>query len=278
MKVRMKKGILMCLGWFLLIGCLVLCYRLAGTTGNHGEGDVHVIVMKTTEDADCTLLYQDGAAVMIDTGTKEDAAHILEVMAQNGVTKLDYLILSHGDQDHIGGAAEIIEQIPVGFVVESGHERAREEIQVLNAGLKELGIPVVFPAHTQRFQAGEIKLLVYPPLEKHYNDSNNGSLAVLVQHEQVNMLFAGDALRKRSEELMLIDWPEIDLYKVAHHGRGNTATGKLFDLLAPKYGVVTAKAADQDVLDGAKRNQTEMFYTGNGDCLFVSDGKALTVQ
>ena len=91
----------------------------------------------------------------------------------------------------------------------------------------------------------------------------------------MKQLFAGDALRKRSEELLLIDWPEVDLYKVPHHGRANSATGALFDALQPHYAVVTAKSADEAVLQAAQRNHTQLFYTADGDCTFISDGSTL---
>ena len=70
----------------------------------------------------------------------------------------------------------------------------------MNDALQQAHIPVIYPTRTLRMRAGQIRFLVYPPLEKHYNDENNYSLAVLVQHGRVNELFAGDALRKRGEE------------------------------------------------------------------------------
>lgn len=266
------------MGWWLLIGGLVAVLWFVSVPGNQASGPVTVVCMQTEDDADAALLCQDGAAVLIDTGEETDADHILEVLEQYGVTKLDYLILSHPDADHIGGAMKILSKIQVERVVQPYYPKDNKRLKKLNEWLDEQGIPVIYPMRTQRLQAGGMRLLVYPPLEKNYNKSNNYSLGVLVQHKEVNLMFAGDALRKRSEELLSIDWPEISLYKVAHHGRANSASEKLFRALHPHYAVVTAGSADEVIQEVAKELGTTLYYTAEGDQVFISDGIVLTPQ
>lgn len=234
--------------------------------------------MQTHDDADATILYQQGAAVLIDTGEEEDAAAIIARLEQLGISRLDYLILSHPDADHIGGALDILQTIQVGCVVQPYGPEGNDRLSELNGWLSDHDIPVLYPTRTRRVKAGQMQLLIYPPLEKRYNDTNNYSLAVLARHGNVTMLFAGDALRQRSAELLQIDWPSIDLYKVPHHGRANRNTQALFRALHPAHAVVTSDSADRAVLDGAQECGTTLFYTALGDCIFVSDGKTLTPQ
>ena len=271
-EIARKCGVV--LGWIAFLGMLVLALWYTADQTKIAGGPVTTVCIHTKNDADSILLVQDGAAILIDAGEEVDAPHILEVLQQYGVEQLDYFILTHGDKDHVGGAARILSEVPARRVIQPYYE-AGEMVNSLNAMLKKAGIPVIYPARTLRLQAGEMRFLVYPPLEGHYTDDNNYSLAVLVEHGQVRQLFAGDALRKRSEELLLIDWPEVDLYKVPHHGRANSATGDLFDALQPQYAVVTAKSADEAVLQAAQRNHTQLFYTADGDCTFISDGSTL---
>lgn len=263
------------MGWCLFLGVLAAGLFLAARPAAQASGPVNVICIQTGNDADATLLYQQGAAVLIDTGEQEDAAGILETMTGLGIERLDYLILSHPDADHIGGAMEILRQIPAGCVVQPYCTVESELLSELNAWLAGQDIPVLYPTHTRRLKAGKLQLLVYPPLEKHYHDTNNYSLAVLARHGNVSMLFTGDAQRKRSEELLLIDWPQVDLYKVPNHGRANQNTQALFSALRPTFAVVTSKSADQAVLDAARECDTALFYTAPGDCIFVSDGHTL---
>lgn len=265
------------LGWVLFLGALAAALWYVSDRSDAGGGPVTTVCIQTRHDADSILLVQEGAAVLIDAGEESDAPHILEVLQQYGVETLDYFILTHGDKDHVGGAAQVLSQVPARRVIESYYD-AGQLVDELNTMLEQAGIPVVYPTRTLRLRAGQMRLLVYPPLEGHYSDDNNESLAILMQHGQVNQLFAGDALRKRSEELLLTDWPAVDLYKVPHHGRANSATEALFDALQPQFAVVTAGSADQAVLQAAQRSHTRLFYTSEGDCTFVSDGVSLRVQ
>lgn len=234
--------------------------------------------MKTIEDADAVLLYQGDDAVLIDTGEEQDARHILEVLHENNVDKLDYMILSHPDRDHIGGAMRILKEIPVGRVIEPYYTEENETLSVLNNWLEEQKISILYPTKTQRLKIGGMNFVVYPPLEKHYNDTNNYSLSVLVQHEKINMLFTGDALRKRSEELLYIDWPQLALYKVPHHGRANSMSAELFSVLRPTYALVTSGSADEIIIESASRMKTELIFTADGDAVFISDGSQLIME
>ena len=92
-------------------------------------------------------------------------------------------------------------------------------------------------------------------------------------HGEVNMLFPGDALRKRSLELEMVHWPQIDLYKVPHHGRANAETEVLFELLNPTYAVVTASDCDTIVKEAAQKRNTLLFYSVLEEIVFRSDGK-----
>lgn len=266
----------MVLGWGLFLGALAAILWLVADRTKAGSGPVTTVCIQTENDADSILLVQDGAAILIDAGEEVDAPHILKVLRQYNVEELDYFILTHGDQDHVGGAAQVLAEVPAKRVVQPYYE-AGETVDALNASLEQAGVPITYPTRTLRLRAGEIRFLVYPPLEGHYNDTNNYSLAILVQHGQVNQLFTGDILRKRSEELLQTDWPAVDLYKVPHHGRANSATETLFDVLQPRFAVVTAASSDKAVREAAQRNDTQLFYTAYGDCTFVSDGNTLQV-
>ena len=272
---EIRSKILAFSGWIIFLGVLMAAAFSDGFGRRDAGGPVTVICMQTIEAADAILVQDKTGAILIDAGEGQDAAHILEVLLKRGVEKLDYMILSHPDQDHIGGAMDILEQIPVGRVIEPYYTENNERLTALNSWLEEQDIPVLYPTKTRRLKAGGISFVVYPPLEKHYNDTNNYSLSVLVQHERVNMLFTGDALRKRSEELLYTDWPAIALYKVPHHGRANSVSEKLFQALQPSFAVVTGSEADEIIKKASQEAGTKLLYTAGGDVFFVSDGNSL---
>ena len=67
--------------------------------------------------ADCSLLSFDGYNVLIDTGEEDDGDEILEALHRLEIEKLDLVILTHFDKDHIGGFPEISDGIPIDKVI-----------------------------------------------------------------------------------------------------------------------------------------------------------------
>lgn len=244
------------------------------------NAEVLVSFLKTEDDADCIMISSGERAVMIDTGEARDGKQILKVMEERGIETIDYMILTHPDKDHVGGAGLILENVPVLHVVEpvySGDEEKEQRFKILNAYCQEKEIPVTCPAQDLAVSTKYLDFTVYPPQEEYYKKANNYSLAVLVSHGEVNMFFTGDALRIRTQELLGIALPEIDLYKVPHHGRANEATEEMFATVNPKYAVVTAYSAEEEVRQSCDKLGIPLFLTGEQNWEFVSDGKELRV-
>lgn len=274
----MKRKFGVFLAWIIFLGTLAAAFLSIEIPISTASEPVTVICIQTAEDADSTLLTQGSSAVLIDAGTEQDGDRILEILREQGISSLDYLILSHPDKDHIGGAMQILTTLPVGRVIQPYYTKGNEELEEINTYCEDNAISILHPNHTSRLRVGQMQILVYPPLEKNYKETNNYSLAVLVRHEKISMLFTGDALRKRSQELLYIDWPRIDLYKVPHHGRANSMTEMLFSTLHPAYAVITSNQADDSVVKAGEKEGSKLLYTLQGDCIFESDGNTLYLK
>lgn len=274
-----KIGIV--LGWGVFLSLLMTAFFAVGgrLTGIMKEKpDIKIRFLQTENDADCIIISEGERGIMIDTGEKIDAKMILHGLEQAGITTLDYLILSHPDSDHIGGALEIANNISISKVIEPNFDGKKEELQEFNTYCKENGIPIFYPTHIWRIKTDYIHLIIYPSLEKHYKDSNNYSLGILAKHGKNRMFFAGDAKRKRLEELLAMNLPEVGIYKVPHHGRANSATSKMFEKLKPTYAVVTSDTADQEVWDSCEAWESDLLFTGEKMLIFTSDGQRLSIE
>ena len=236
---------------------------------------VEISFLELAEDADCILVQQGEVCVLIDTGEKQDAQKVVGYLKAKNVTSIEYLILTHPDADHIGSAVEVIDNFKVKNIIEPYYSKSNEQLEKLNKKIETLGIHTIYPTLTRKFSVGEINLIVYPPLEKHYTKDNNYSLATLIKHGKVNMLFAGDAEKKRLEEMLLIRWESIDLFKVPHHGRASTNSEDFIRALSPTYAVITSKNADEIIKKTFEEIKTQVIYTGTGDKVFQSNGEVL---
>lgn len=275
----MRKAAVVC-AWIALILILGSAYRAAGggVALSKSDEELQVRVLQTKDDADCIIMGHGEAAVMIDAGEAQDGENILEVLRKAGIEKLDALILTHPDLDHIGGAMAVLQSVTVGKVILPYYDREKEELEAIKSYCKEAGIRVYYPNHVWKMNMEYMSLLIYPPQENHYKEDNNYSLAVLAEHGNVRMFFGGDALRKRSEELLLMNLPEVSLYKVPHHGRANSASDELFETLQPVYAVVTSKTADEEIVHCGRQYGSRLLFSGEADVVFQSDGEHLILQ
>ena len=274
----MRKVAVVC-AWIVLVSILGLAYLAVGGTiaSVESDADLQVRILQTREDADCIILYQGADAVMIDTGEAQDSEHILQELREAEIEKLDALILTHPDKDHIGGALSVLAAIPVEKVIHPYYGGEKEGWTAVEAYCKDKGIQVYYPNHVWKLNTGYVNLLVYPPQEKHYKDDNNYSLAVLAEHGEVKMFFGGDALRKRSEELLTMNLPKVTLYKVAYHGRANSVSDELFETLNPDYAVVTSDSADEEILESSEKCGSRLIFSKEADVVFISDRKQLSL-
>ncbi len=274
----MFKKLRIFLIWILFIGGLATAYLAVGgkfVSYSFPEDDIIVKFLQTQNDADCIIISSGEHAVMIDTGEEIDGPSIVKELQESGITTIDYMILTHPDQDHIGGAVEVLENIKTLKVIQSYYQEEKELLQELNEYCENNKISVFYPSHSWKLHTDYINMIVYPPLEKHYRDSNNYSLVVLARHKNINMLFTGDILRKRTEELLLMHLPKIDLYKVPHHGRANIATGKIIEEIQPEIAIITSDSADREVVEGCEKYNTQLLYTDNGTITIISNGNEL---
>ncbi|MBR3325998.1 MAG: MBL fold metallo-hydrolase, partial [Atopobiaceae bacterium] len=90
---------------------------------------------------DCTLIKSGGEAVLIDTGYQNTADDVLAHLKKAGVSRLDAMIITHYDRDHIGGIRTIGEGVDVGAIYLPGYEGGDKNYRSCIKTVKELGVP-----------------------------------------------------------------------------------------------------------------------------------------
>lgn len=243
------------------------------------DGEVQeakVIFVGTGEDADCAVLLNRDRCVVIDTGEEQDAERILSVLRGQGVTKIDCMILTHPDKDHIGGASRILDEMKVELVMAPYYVQEKESYQILQDQINTMGIQFLTPSRNREFYYGDLRIRVFPPDDRTYEKDNDYSLIILAEHGEVGMLFMGDAEKKRIREAESYRLKDVDLYKVPHHGRDSAAGAGLIERLRPSIAVVTAKEAEPEIHRVLEMVGAETYYTVPWkDVVFQSDGNTL---
>ncbi len=257
-------------GLAVLLGAGWYCLEAVEPTG-----EAKAVFAGTAEDADCTILLSSGSCVLIDTGEAADASHIRELLREYGAERIDCMILTHPDKDHIGGASALLEEFTVAQMIVPYFSGEKEAYELLLAQAGQLRVPVQTLSRDRQYRFGEWDIRVFPPEKFYYEKTNEYSLAVLAEHGESRMFLAGDAQKERMQELLGLKLSDMDVYKAAHHGRDSKECIEMIEKLKPEYGIVTAKKPEKKTREAFEAAGSKIICTVPEDVIFISDGRTI---
>ena len=241
--------------------------------------DAEFIFVGTQSDADCTIIHSGEYCILVDTGEDVDAPAILRELQERNISQIDCLILTHPDQDHVGGAAALIDTFKIREVIVPYYVGEKHIYNTLINTLQQKRIPIYTMARARQLVFGDLNLMIFPPEDFYYSQSNDYSLAIMAKHGDTTLFFAGDAEEKRIRELLKLELPsQVSLYKVARHGRYDAESVALIKRLSPEIAVITASQADPEIDAALHALDAVIYYTVQSGARFVSDGMHLYPQ
>lgn len=199
--------------------------------------------------ADAFLLWNAESAVLIDTGESGFGKTILAKLRELGISRLDALILTHFDKDHVGGAKKLLESVEIGTIYQSNSPKENgSAYKKYLAALEALSLTPVTVRTEQSFSLGGVDYRINPPVQECYFEdaSNNSSLIVSVCCGEIDLLFTGDAGTLRLAEFLASNPGHFDLIKLPHHGSWYAALPALLSVTAPDYAVITSSAEEPE--------------------------------
>ena len=258
--------------------------NLSANGGNNAENatDLEVYGFQAGK-ADAFLITTENSAVLIDAGEKGFGRDILSYLEENGVEKLDYMIISHFDQDHVGGCARILNNFQVDHVIQNNRSKDSEEYEKYIKALKNANLEPTTVRESMEFILDGVLWSIDPPHRNSYtdDDSNNASLIVTVTNGENQLLFMGDARTPRIREFL--DWNEshYDLLKVPHHGKDEDLMADLLDSTRPTYGIITSSDDEMEsdaITDALEAAGVEIYLTRVAPIRFYCDGQSVDIE
>ena len=207
--------------------------------------------------------------MLIDTGYDKTSDTVVAWLAGHGIKRIDAMIISHYDKDHVGGAADIIKVIPVSYVYLPDYEGDREGYLDMMKWIQKRKIPYEHVSNDKSFTLGDAQYMLYPSA-LHVDDDDNMSLAAAVRYHDMSALFTGDMEDEEMECFMADHTPDsvkCDILKLPHHGRIDMLTGELIDTVSP--GLVLANDSDEKKIADEVRlilEDRDIPYYNSSDC------------
>lgn len=218
-----------------------------------------------------SILFEIGSKnVLIDTGGNNLSDYnmakgkLIPYFKSLGIKKIDYLILTHGDYDHLGEGINLINEFKISNVIfNSGKVNDLEKELILKLQSKK--IPYQFISQGA-LKIGNVNFNFIN--DKDLSDENEDSLIIYTKINNKNILLMGDS-GKTSENYIISEYnlPKMDILKVGHHGSKNSSSSGFINEINPKIALISAGVRNlynhpnQEVIDILNDNNVHTYVT-----------------
>ena len=288
---------------FLAALCLALTCASACADQANGELTIRVIDCNAAiapfrgaiYHGDSTLIaFPDGTTMLVDTQTKTGASAVLACLREQGVERIDYLVISHAHADHTGGVKAILREFQVGRVVcpAYGGDNIDADMDFYMA-LRKKGLEPQTPARGDIWNVGGATIEFFSPprdpqrydaacktRDQYGDEINELSLVFRLAYGEFSMLFTGDIQANMENELVgqYGDALRSDVLKVAHHGNATSSTDAFLDAVSPNIAVAMASGLHLSVQRAFTWRAVPVYATcTDGDIVLRTDGRKCAV-
>jgi competence protein ComEC len=190
---------------------------------------------------DAILVQHGRSAVLVDTGSA--GSGVVGELRRLGVSRLDVLVGTHAQEDHIGAMPEVLAALPVGLVLDGRDGVRTDGDALIDAAIAARGARRIVPDAGQVLRAGPVELRVLSPSHRPDGpsvtgeDPNDRSIVLDVRAQGIRALLTGDA---ESPVLLALPLEEMDVLKVSHHGSADDGLTALLARIRPRVALVSA--------------------------------------
>ncbi|MBQ3491637.1 MAG: DNA internalization-related competence protein ComEC/Rec2 [Oscillospiraceae bacterium] len=225
---------------WIFTGCLLVGLAAAVTfSWLEHKTDEYSITALDVGQGQCLILQKDDRFYVVDCGGdsgSEAANRAAQHLKSQGVFRIDGLIITHYDEDHAGGAAELLGRIPADQIYLPLIE---EEHDILAELTVSYGDQIVWVDQIVTLKSDDLTII---PSEQG-EDSNESSLCILFQPENCDILITGDRSFEGEKELMeTVDLPDLEILVAGHHGSKTSTSWELLSETRPEVVIISVGA------------------------------------
>ena len=221
-----------------------------------GLGTLEIVFLDVGQGDALAIRSHGGRWILVDTGPRgrtydAGARVVLPYLRRRGVARIEALVLTHPDLDHIGGAEAVVRALDVGYVLDPAQATGKDAyVGVLEAASRD-AVPWLEARRDVSITLDGVQISVlYPndgrtPASYGGTDSNAQSVILLVRYGEFEALLTGDA-PVAVEEAILDDLPsDLEVLKVGHHGSNTSTSPLLLAQTSPEVAVISVGARNR---------------------------------
>lgn len=202
------------------------------------EGELRVSFIDVGQGDSEFIELPNGETLLIDAGTNETGADVVNYIESLGYSSIDYVVGTHPHEDHIGGLDDVIRTFDVESVYMPKVTADTKTFEDVLDAVDEKGLTInTAKAGVTLVDGDRLSVKMLAPVLDEYDNTNDYSAVIKVVYGDTSFLFTGDA-EEYAESLITGD-VDSDVLKVGHHG-SSTSTGEAFlERVSPSYAVIS---------------------------------------
>ena len=243
---------------------------------------------------DSTLIQtQYGRNILIDGGGSEFGTYdigeniLLPYLLDRRINKLDYIVISHFDSDHVKGVFKVIEELEVSNIIISRQGEVSENFKEFQKIVSDKNVNIIIVKKGDYITIDRLSFIeILFPEDKLINENilNNNSIVMKFVSGDFDMLFTGD-IEKIAEDRLIELYKntnklKADILKVAHHGSKTSSTEEFIELVKPEIGLIGVGKnnnfghPNEEITERLENNNIQIYRTDEcGEIIIVKKNK-----
>lgn len=244
-----------------------------------------VVTFLDVGQADCILVNCEGKYAMIDCGNVADGKYIVNYLKENNIDELEYLFLTHPHEDHIGGAAYVVNNVKINTCYMPNRVSNTKVFENVVDSLLNNNVKTVEPKvnDTYDLNGGTFKVLSCD------TDAKNVNACSIVTHftyKDTDIIFTGDATSDNEKDILsFYTFEDIEVLKLGHHGSRTSNSMEFLNAVDPEEVIISCGRGNdyghptQEALNRVSKLDCNLYRTDLANTIIVkSDGTNISVE
>lgn len=231
------------------------------------------------------IITPKGKTILIDAGDEAHAKKVVSYVREQGIEKLDLVIATHPDADHIGGMDKVIKNFDIGVFAMPDVSAKTNQYKQIQRELKAKKMKA-----TRLYQGDEVQIdddidfeILSPVKGKKYDDTNEYSIVAKIVYKDTSFILMGDATMENEVDIINnVPDIDIDVLKLGHHGSSTSSSDYFITKTSPNIAIISCGKNNkyghphQEVMRVLKKHGVTPYRTDEmGDIVITSDGKEI---
>lgn len=273
----------------IMLVCICIVILLSGCTQNQQSNtsqtpaearkEMKVHFLDVGQGDSIFIQSPNGKNLLVDGSTKQAGKEVVDYLRKQGVEKLDYVVATHPDADHIGGLISVLNSISIKHFVDSGKAHTSQTYEEMLQLILDKDIPFIVPNVGDNISLDDELDIKVLNVGAESDDNNEASIVLKITYGEISFLLMGDADTVVEKEILERANVEATVLKAGHHGSDTSSSEKFVEAVNPKVTILSYGKdnsyghPDAEVMSRLEQIKTQIYGTAEvGNIVVETDG------